>query len=159
VDGKYLYYRNRRAIRASPPEGGAEEQVSFPSTTCCGSSSSREKASIPGIRPRRRASRFFYDFATRGNAVAFPHERQDFFQEMSFSISPDGKYILIHAWTRSQTTDAGGEFPVSAYYRWSSSRDRMPMLCRKPRVGGFHIFLSKSGLGQSRQHSLRCLEM
>jgi len=36
----------------------------------------------------------FYDFATRENEVAFRMRGVDFSQAMSFSVSPDGKYIL-----------------------------------------------------------------
>ena len=45
----------------------------------------------------------FYDFATHGNAAAFRMKDTDFFQEMSFSISPDGKYILYPRVDQSQT--------------------------------------------------------
>ena len=45
----------------------------------------------------------FYDFATRGNEVVFRMKDADFFQAMSFSVSPDGKYILYPRVDQSQT--------------------------------------------------------
>jgi hypothetical protein len=45
----------------------------------------------------------FYDFTTRRNEVAFRMKDADFFQAMSFSVSPDGKYILYPRVDQSQT--------------------------------------------------------
>jgi hypothetical protein len=45
----------------------------------------------------------FFDFTTRGNEVVFRMKEADFFQTMSFSVSPDGKYILYPRVDQSQT--------------------------------------------------------
>ena len=45
----------------------------------------------------------FYDFTTRANDVVFRMKDADFFQATSFSISPDGKYILYPRVDQSQT--------------------------------------------------------
>jgi protease II len=45
----------------------------------------------------------FYDFTTRRNEEVFRMKDADFFQVMSFSISPDGKYILYPRVDQGQT--------------------------------------------------------
>jgi Tol biopolymer transport system component len=106
VDGKYLYYRNRRAICRIPAEGGAEEQVFIPEHDLLWVVIQPTKKGVYYLEFARGARAMqvsFYDFATRGNAVAFRMKDTDFFQEMSFSISPDGKYILYPRVDQSQT--------------------------------------------------------
>jgi Tol biopolymer transport system component len=106
VDGKYLYYRNRRAICRIPAEGGAEEQVFIPEHDLLWVVIQPTKKGLYYLEFARGARAMqisFYDFATRGNAVAFRMKDTDFFQEMSFSISPDGKYVLYPRVDQSQT--------------------------------------------------------
>jgi Tol biopolymer transport system component len=106
VDGKYVYYRNRRAICRIPAEGGAEEQVFIPEHDLLWVVIQPTKKGLYYLEFARGARAMqvsFYDFETRGNEVAFRMKDADFFQAMSFSISPDGKYILYPRVDQSQT--------------------------------------------------------
>jgi Tol biopolymer transport system component len=106
VDGKYVYYRNRRTIYRMPAEGGAEEPVVNPEHDFLWVVIQPTKKGIYYLEFARGARAMvvsFYDFATRGNQVAFRMKDADFFQAMSFSVSPDGNYILYPKVDRSQT--------------------------------------------------------
>ena len=106
VDGKYVYYRNRRAICRIPAEGGAEEQVFIPEHDLLWVVIQPTKKGIYYLEFARGARAMevsFYDFTTRANEVAFRMKDADFFQAMSFSISPDEKYILYPRVDQSQT--------------------------------------------------------
>ena len=106
VDGKYVYYRNRRTICRIPAEGGAEEQVVIPEHDLLWVVIQPTKKGIYYLEFARGARTMevsFHDFATRGNEVVFRMKDADFFQAMSFSVSPDGKYILYPRVDQSQT--------------------------------------------------------
>jgi Tol biopolymer transport system component len=106
VDGKYVYYRNRRAICRIPAEGGAEEQVFIPEHDLLWVVIQPTKKGIYYLEFARGARAMevsFYDFTTRANDVVFRMKNADFFQVMSFSISPDEKYILYPRVDQSQT--------------------------------------------------------
>jgi Tol biopolymer transport system component len=106
VDGKYLYYRGRRTICRIPAEGGAEEQAIAPEYGMLWASIQPAKKGVYYLEFARGARAMeisFYDFTTRRNEVAFRMKDADFFQAMSFSVSPDGKYILYPRVDRSQT--------------------------------------------------------
>ena len=106
VDGKYVYYRNRRTIWRIPAEGGAEEQVIIPEHDLLWAAIQPAKKGVYYLEFARSARAMevsFYDFATRGNEVVFRMKNADFFQATSFSVSPDGKYILYPRVDQSQT--------------------------------------------------------
>jgi Tol biopolymer transport system component len=106
VDGKYVYYRNRRAICRIPAEGGAEEQVFIPEHDLLWVVIQPTRKGIYYLEFARGARAMqvsFYDFTTRANDVVFRMKDADFFQATSFSISPDGKYILYPRVDQSQT--------------------------------------------------------
>ena len=106
VDGKYVYYRNRRTICRIPADGGAEEQVVIPEHDLLWVVIQPTKKGIYYLvfaRGARAMEVSFYDFTTRRNEVAFRTKDADFFQAMSFSVSPDGKYILYPRVDQSQT--------------------------------------------------------
>ncbi|MGB7718616.1 MAG: hypothetical protein WBL65_01875 [Bryobacteraceae bacterium] len=106
VDGKYVYYRNRRAICRIPAEGGAEEQVVIPEHDLLWVVIQPTEKGIYYLEFARAARAMqvsFYDFATRGNEMVFRMKNADFFQVMSFSVSPDGRYILYPRVDQSQT--------------------------------------------------------
>src|SRR5271157_1887844 len=106
VDGKYVYYRNRRTICRIPAEGGAEEQVVIPEHDLLWVVIQPTKKGIyylEFVRSARAMQVSFYDFAARGSEALFRMKNADFFQVMSFSISPDGKYILYPRVDQSQT--------------------------------------------------------
>jgi Tol biopolymer transport system component len=106
VDGKYVYYRNRRTIWRVPAEGGAEEEAIVPEHDMLWVVIEPTKKGVYYLEFARGARTMevsFYDFATRRNEVAFRMKDADFFQAMSFSVSPDGKYILYPRVDQSQT--------------------------------------------------------
>jgi Tol biopolymer transport system component len=106
VDGKYVYYRNQRTIWRVPVDGGAEEQVVIPEHDLLWVVIQPTKKGIYYLEFARSARAMqvsFYDFAKRGNEVVFRMKDTDFFQAMSFSISPDGKYILYPRVDQRQT--------------------------------------------------------
>jgi Tol biopolymer transport system component len=106
VDGKYVYYRNRRTICRIPAEGGAEEQVVIPEHDLLWGVIQPTQKGIYYLEFARSARAMevsFYDFTMRGNEVVFRMKDADFFQAMSFSVSPDGKYILYPRVDQSQT--------------------------------------------------------
>jgi dipeptidyl aminopeptidase/acylaminoacyl peptidase len=97
VDGKYVYYRSRRAICRMPADGGAEEQVFIPEHDLLWVVLQPTKKGVYYLEFARGARAMqvsFYDFTTRANEVVFRMRGVDFSQAMSFSVSPDGKYIL-----------------------------------------------------------------
>ena len=106
VDGKYVYYRNRRTIWRVPAEGGAEEEAIVPDHDMPWVVIQPAKKGVYYLEFARSARAMlvsFYDFTTRRNEVAFRMKDADFFQAMSFSVSPDGKYILYPRVDQSQT--------------------------------------------------------
>ena len=106
VDGKYIYYRNRRTICRMPAEGGAEEQVFIPEHDLLWvviQPTGKGIYYLEFARGARAIEVSFYDFAARASQVAFLMKDTDFFQATSFSISPDGKYILYPRVDQSQT--------------------------------------------------------
>src|ERR1019366_5428649 len=97
VDGKYVYYRNRRTIWRIPAEGGAEQEAIIPEHDLLSVVIQPTQKGVYYLEFARSARAMlvsFYDFTTRRNEVAFRMKDADFFQAMSFSVSPDGKYIL-----------------------------------------------------------------
>ena len=106
VDGRYVYFSNRRAIWRVPAEGGEEERAIVPEHDTLWVVI---QPTVKGVyylefaRSAREMLVSFYDFTTRRNEVVFRIKDADFFQAMSFSVSPDGKYILYPRVDQSQT--------------------------------------------------------
>jgi hypothetical protein len=106
VDGKFVYYRNRRSIWRIPTEGGPEEEVFDPEFGLFGGRPQTAKKGIyyQGLdRGERALIVSFFDYATKRSSVAFRVRMADFSVPVSFSVSPDGKYILYPMVDRSQT--------------------------------------------------------
>jgi Tol biopolymer transport system component len=106
ADGKYVYYRNRRAISRAPADGGAEQQAIIPEHDMVWATSIQPAGKgvyyLEFARSMRSLVVSFYDFATRRSEVVFRMTNADF-QTSTFSVSPDGKYILYPRVDRSQT--------------------------------------------------------
>jgi dipeptidyl aminopeptidase/acylaminoacyl peptidase len=106
VDGKYVYFRSRRTIWRVPAEGGAEEQVIVPEHDMPWAVIQPARKGVYYLEFSRGARVMevsFYDFTTRKDEVAFRMKGADLFQAASFSVSPDGKYILYPRVDQSQT--------------------------------------------------------
>ena len=106
ADGKYVYYRNRRTIWRAPAEGGAEEQAIVPEHDMGWATSIQPTTKgvhyLEFARGTRSLVVSFYDFATRASQVVFRMTNADL-PTATFSISPDGKYILYPRADQSQT--------------------------------------------------------
>jgi Tol biopolymer transport system component len=106
VDGKYVYFHTRRTIWRVPAGGGAEEQTIVPEHDLPWvviQPTEKGVYYLEFARGARTMEVSFYDFAKRGNEVVFRMKDADFSQAMSFSVSPDGKYILYSRVDQSQT--------------------------------------------------------
>jgi Tol biopolymer transport system component len=106
VDGKYVYYRKWRAIWRVPADGGVEEQAIVPEHDTPWIDIQPAKKGVYYLEFSRGARAVlvsFYDFTTRRSEEAFRMKDADLFQAMSFSVSPDGKYILYPKVDQSQT--------------------------------------------------------
>jgi Tol biopolymer transport system component len=106
ADGKYVYYRNRRAIWRASAEGGKEEQAIVPEHdmvwATCIQPVARGVYYLEFARGTRSLAVSFDDFATRKSEEVFRMTNADF-QAATFSVSPDGKYILYPRVDQSQT--------------------------------------------------------
>ena len=106
ADGKYVYYRNRRTIWRAPAEGGAEEQAIVPEHDMGWATSIQPTTKgvhyLEFARGTRSLVVSFYDFATRASQVVFRMTNADL-PTATFSVSPDGEYILYPRADQSQT--------------------------------------------------------
>ncbi|MGA2271240.1 MAG: hypothetical protein ABSH44_22455 [Bryobacteraceae bacterium] len=106
ADGKYVYYRNRRAIWRVPVDGGAEEQAIIPEHDMVWATaiqpSNKGVYYLEFARSARGMVVSFYDFKTRRSEMVFRMTNVDL-QTTTFSVSPDGKYILYPRVDQSQT--------------------------------------------------------
>jgi Tol biopolymer transport system component len=106
LDGKFVYYRNRRTIWRVPTAGGEEEEAFEPEFALYGGRLQPGKKGIyyQGLdRGERTLIVSFFDYATKQSSVAFRVRMPDFSVPVSFSVSPDGKYILYPIVDQSQT--------------------------------------------------------
>jgi hypothetical protein len=106
ADGKYVYYRKWRAIWRVPADGGLEEQAIVPEHDTPWIDIEPAKKGVYYLEFARGARAMlvsFYDFKTGRSEEAFRMKDAELFQAMSFSVSPDGKYILYPRVDQSQT--------------------------------------------------------
>jgi Tol biopolymer transport system component len=107
VDGKSLYYRRGRTIWRVPVEGGEAEEVFSPEHDMPFTTLQPAKNGIYYLeweRGGRRMALSFYDFAKKESTVLFRIKGGNFdFFSMTFSVSPDGKYVTYPRVDRSET--------------------------------------------------------
>jgi Tol biopolymer transport system component len=106
ADGKYVYYRKWRAIWRVPADGGLEEQAIVPEHDTPWIDVEPARKGVYYLEFARGARAMlvsFYDFKTGRSEEAFRMKDAELFQAMSFSVSPDGKYILYPRVDQSQT--------------------------------------------------------
>ena len=108
ADGKYVYYysRNRRSIGRVPAGGGEEEEAIVPDHDLWWTTIQPVAKGVYYLefnRGVRMQIVMFHDFRTQKNVEVFGLKDADISPESTFSISPDGKYILYSKVDRSAT--------------------------------------------------------
>jgi len=107
VDGKFVYFRRGRGIWRVTAEGGDAEEVFVPEHDMPFTTLQPAKNGIYYLeweRGGRRMAVSFYDFAKKESAALFRIKGGNFdFFSMSFSVSPDGKYVIYPRVDRSAT--------------------------------------------------------
>ena len=109
VDGKVVFFRRGRSIWRVPLEGGEGEEVFSPEHDMPFTTLQPAKDGIYYLeweRGGRRTAVSYYDFAKKESTVLFRIRNGgggfDFFS-MTFSVSPDGKYVVYPRVDRSET--------------------------------------------------------
>jgi Tol biopolymer transport system component len=107
VDGKTVFFRRGRSIWRVPVEGGEAEEVFSPEHDLPFTTLQPSKNGIYYLeweRGGRRMAVSFYDFAKKESSVLFRIKGSNFdFFSMTFSVSPDGKYVTYPRVDRSET--------------------------------------------------------
>jgi Tol biopolymer transport system component len=106
ADGKYIYFRSRRAFWRMPVGGGEEEESIVPEHDLMWSTTLQPTKQgmfyIEFERSAREPVVSFYDFAEKKSSVVF-HVKNGGWRDATYSVSPDGKYILYARVDQSQT--------------------------------------------------------
>jgi Tol biopolymer transport system component len=106
VDGKFVYFRNRRAFWRVPVAGGEEEQAIIPEHELMWSTTLQPtKQGMYYFEYERSAGEpvvSFFDFAEKKSSVIF-HVKHGGGRDATYSVSPDGKYVLYARVDQSQT--------------------------------------------------------
>jgi Tol biopolymer transport system component len=106
ADGKYVYYRNRRVIWRASAEGGKEEQAIVPEHDLVWATSIQPAKKgvyyLEFARGARALEVSLFDFTTSRSEVVFRMTHANS-QGSTFSVSPDGKYIVYPRVDQSQT--------------------------------------------------------
>jgi Tol biopolymer transport system component len=107
ADGKYIYFRSRRTFWRVPVQGGDEEEFIVPDRDLIWATTIQPTKKgvyyIEFERSARAMAVSFYDFATKRSSVVYRMKNADMGNGGTFSVSPDGRYILYPRVDQSQT--------------------------------------------------------
>jgi Tol biopolymer transport system component len=106
ADGKYVYYRSRRSIWRVPVAGGEEEEAIIPEHDMLWANIQTGKKGVYYLEFERSSRGIVvsvFDYGTKKNSVLFRLKQGDMNGNSSYSISPDGKYILYPRIDQSET--------------------------------------------------------
>ena len=104
TDGKYVYYRSRRAIWRVPSEGGEGEEAFVPEHDLMwGGIQTTPKGVyyLEFARNGRALVVVFYDFATKKSQPVVRFKNTNWFD--GYSLSPDGKFVLFSKVDQNET--------------------------------------------------------
>jgi Tol biopolymer transport system component len=107
ADGKFVFFRSRRAIWRVPADGGDEEEVLTPEHTFLWTTLQPVKKGLYYLEwdaPERAQVVSFYDFAARKSNEVFRIKSAAPSPRTTFTISPDGRYILYPSADRDETS-------------------------------------------------------
>ncbi|MGA8577850.1 MAG: LpqB family beta-propeller domain-containing protein [Bryobacteraceae bacterium] len=107
ADGKYVYFRRERSIWRVPAAGGAEEEVIGPDHDARWTAFQTAAAGLYYLeldREERTVTVRFYDFQSKKSRELVRLPVTDPSSASTFTVSPDGRYILYPAVDRSETT-------------------------------------------------------
>jgi len=106
ADGKFVYFRNRRSFWRVPVDGGVQEEAIVPDHDMnWGTTLQPTRQGMYYLEFERSAGEpvvSFYDYATKKSSIVFEMKGGGR-NNATYSISPDGKYILYAKVDQSQT--------------------------------------------------------
>jgi Tol biopolymer transport system component len=106
-DGKYVYFRRDRSIWRVPAAGGTEEEVIAPDHDASWTAYQAEAAGLYYLerdRDERTLAVRFYDFQSKKSRELVMLPLTDPSSTYSFSVSPDGRYVLYPSVDHTQTS-------------------------------------------------------
>jgi hypothetical protein len=107
LDGKFIYFRNWRSFWRVPTAGGDEEEAIVPEHDLMWSTTLQPTAKgmyyLEFERSIGAPVVSFFDYATKKSSVVFQMQNVGGRNSTTYSVSPDGKYVLYSRADHTQT--------------------------------------------------------